>query len=143
MSVKGNRQCHPASKYSEEVTKFIDEYDGEAKEMMLKMRAIIHSCNDEISEKISWQMPTFVYHGNLVHFCPAKKHMGFYPTPSAITEFADRLSNYHTSKGAVQFPYNSILPEDLIKDMVNFGLKENAELAQENKKKRCCSKSKE
>ena len=41
----------------------------------------------EILSKISYQMPTFFYNGNLVHFAAFKNHIGFYPAPSGIVEF--------------------------------------------------------
>ncbi|WP_187768206.1 hypothetical protein [Paenibacillus sp. PL91] len=36
----------------------------------------------EATEKIGYQMPTFVLHGNLVHFVAYKRQIGFYPAPS-------------------------------------------------------------
>jgi len=32
-------------------------------------------------------MPTFVLHGNLVHFAAFKNHIGFYPVPTGIEAF--------------------------------------------------------
>lgn len=77
-------------------------------------------------ERISYGMPTF-YHGkNILHFAAAKNHLGFYPTPGPIEQFASELTGYKTSKGAVQFPYTKPLPEDLIRQMIAFRLTEMA-----------------
>lgn len=78
----------------------------------------------EAEEKLSYGMPTFYLHENVVHFAPAKNHLGFYPTPSAITAFKEQLQNYKTSKGAIQLPYNQPLPVDLIEAIVLFRKKE-------------------
>ena len=88
------------------------------------MRELIHSCSPEITEKISWGMPTFVLNGNLVHFSGEKRHLGFHPAPSAIEAFRDRLAPYRYSKGTVQFPYEKPMPYDLIREMVEFRVRE-------------------
>lgn len=107
------------------VEEYIAQYDGQVRERLEKLRALILSCSPEITEKISWGMPTFVLHGNLVHFAAAKQHIGFYPTPSAIETFADRLAKFQCSKGAVQLPNHKPMPYDLIRDMVLFRVQEN------------------
>jgi uncharacterized protein YdhG (YjbR/CyaY superfamily) len=92
---------------------------------MEKMRKAIKEEAPQATEAISYQMPTFKLNGNLVHFAAYKKHIGFYPTPSAIEAFREKLSSYKTSKGAIQFPIDKSLPIDLIKDMVKYRVKEN------------------
>ena len=77
------------------------------------------------TEKISWAMPTFYLNGNLVHFAYAKKHVGFYPGANGVASFLDQLTEYKTSKGAIQFPYDKPLPKELIQDIVKFRIKEN------------------
>jgi uncharacterized protein YdhG (YjbR/CyaY superfamily) len=74
---------------------------------------------------MSDQMPTFYLNGNLVHFAAFKSHIGVYPTPSAIVEFAEELKKYKTSKGAVQFPLDEPLPLKLVTRIVKFRVREN------------------
>lgn len=107
------------------VDAYIAEHDGEVRERLEKLRALILGCSPGITEKISWGMPTFVLNGNLVHFSAAKRHIGFYPTPSAIEAFAPKLVDYKFSKGAVQFPNNKPIPYDLVREMVQFRVSEN------------------
>lgn len=107
------------------VDAYIAEYSGEIRERLEKLRSLILNCSPDITEKISWGMPTFVLNGDLVHFSAAKRHIGFYPTPSAIEAFAARLSDYKYSKGAVQFPNNKPIPYELIDEMVRFRVREN------------------
>jgi uncharacterized protein YdhG (YjbR/CyaY superfamily) len=61
----------------------------------------------------------------LVFFAAFKNHIGFYPTPSAIEAFKEKLSGYEVSKGTVRFPLNEPIPFDLVKEMVRFRVKEN------------------
>jgi uncharacterized protein YdhG (YjbR/CyaY superfamily) len=46
----------------------------------------------------------------LVTFAVFKKHIGFYPMPSAIKAFAKELAEYKTAEGSVQFPHDKPLP---------------------------------
>ena len=107
----------------------IEEYINKAeKDQQPKLKEIYQVIKEtvppETKEKISYQMPTFYLKENLVHFGAMKKHIGFYPTPSAMEAFEKQLKDYKTSKGAVQFPYDQDLPIDLIKEMVRFRLQE-------------------
>lgn len=99
-----------------------------------ELRAVIKAAAPEAEEKISYQMPTFFLHGNLVHFAVHKSHIGFYPAPSGIENFKQELSPYHSSKGAVQFPIDQPLPLELVSKIVKFRVAENQRLAQEKRK---------
>ena len=78
----------------------------------------------DAEEAIKYQIPTFVLHGNLVHFAAFQNHIGFYPTPSAISAFRSDLRNYRSAKGSVQFPLDTSVPFELIKKMVAFRVKQ-------------------
>jgi uncharacterized protein YdhG (YjbR/CyaY superfamily) len=71
-------------------------------------------------------MPTFYFHGNLVHFAAYKNHIGFYPAPSAIVAFKKELALYVTSKGAIQFPLDKPIPYELVTKIVRFRVAENS-----------------
>ncbi len=111
--------------------KSIDEYIAMFPEntriVLRQLRVAIREAAPQAREAISYQMPTFKLNGNLVHFAAHKNHIGFYPTPSAIEAFKNRLSSYKTSKGAVQFPLNESLPLELVKEMVRFRVKQNSD----------------
>jgi len=113
--------------------KTIDEYiqscPEDSRPRLNELRGLIHSASPEpLAEKISWGMPTFVLKRNLVHFALHKNHIGFYPGASGVENFANELSGYKCSKGAIQFPHKAPLPADLIARIVRFRVKENAEL---------------
>ena len=93
------------------------------------LRAVIRKAAPEAIEKISYGMPTFYFHGNLVHFAACKNHIGFYPTSSGIAEFAGELKGCKTSKGAVQFPLDLPLPSEVIRKIVEFRVRENKQKA--------------
>jgi uncharacterized protein YdhG (YjbR/CyaY superfamily) len=111
--------------------KTIDDYiagfPSDVQATLQKMRAIIRKAAPEATETIKYQIPTFVLHGNLVHFAAFPKHIGFYPTPSAITAFRAELKNYVSAKGSVQFPLDQPVPFALVKRMVAYRVKETRE----------------
>jgi uncharacterized protein YdhG (YjbR/CyaY superfamily) len=78
-----------------------------------------------VEETISYQMPTYRYYGNLVHFAAHSHHIGFYPGPDGIEAFKDRFSGLKYSKGAVQFDIDKPIPYDLIGEIVMYRLQEN------------------
>ncbi|AIQ46319.1 hypothetical protein R70723_10855 [Paenibacillus sp. FSL R7-0273] len=111
----------------------IDDYIGQAapevRELLQNIRKVIHEAAPEATEKISYQMPTFYLHGNLVHYAAFKKHIGFYPAPQGIEAFKDELSVYKGAKGSVQFPLDQPMPYDLITRIVKYRAAENIEKA--------------
>jgi uncharacterized protein YdhG (YjbR/CyaY superfamily) len=104
---------------------YIALFPPEIQTRLESLRRAIRETAPEAGEKISYNMPTYTLNGNLVHFAAHKTHIGFYPAPSGIETFKDKLSEYKSSKGAVQFPYNKPLPYDLIKEIVAFRVSEN------------------
>jgi uncharacterized protein YdhG (YjbR/CyaY superfamily) len=110
------------------IDEYISNFKPEVQEILQNIRMIVHELAPEATEKISYQMPTFVLNGNLVYFAAFEKHIGFYPTPSGILEFSDELAKYKSGKGSAQFPLDKTIPYDLIKKMVRFRITENQHL---------------
>ena len=108
------------------IDEYIAQFPPEIQEKLQSLRKVIKDTAPDAGEKISWQMPTFTLNGNLVHFAAHKSHIGFYPGPSGIEVFKQKLTDYYKySKGAVQFPYSNPLPFDLIREIVGFRVSEN------------------
>ncbi len=119
------------------IDEYIAQFSPEIQSVMQTVRQAIREAAPQASEKISWQMPTFYLHGNLVHFAGNKSHLGLYPGASGVERFLPELTEYKTSKGAIQFPYVKPMPLDLIQKIVKFRVAENEAWAAEkaNKKK--------
>ncbi len=118
------------------IDEYIAAFPEEIRARLEEVRAAIRDAAPEAAERISYQMPTFALHGNLVHFAAHRNHLGFYPTPSGIEAFRDELSGYETSKGAVQFPLSEPIPLDLISRIVRFRVNENVSRAAKSGKKK-------
>ncbi|HBO74444.1 MAG TPA: hypothetical protein DD653_07110, partial [Marinilabiliales bacterium] len=62
-----------------EVDTYISAFPPEVQALLEQVRATIKQNAPDAEEIISYQMPTYVYHGNLVYFAGYKNHIGFYP----------------------------------------------------------------
>lgn len=111
-----------------QVDEYIFGFSEDRQKRLQEIRKIIMKYAGEATEKISWGMPTFYLHGNLVHFAMNKNHIGFYPGASGVENFLDRLGDFKHSKGAIQFPLSEEFPKELIRDIVQFRVKENMDL---------------
>ena len=112
------------------IDEYIATFPEDTQKILKELRKTIKAAAPKAEEKISYQMPTFALHGNLVHFAAFKNHIGFYPTPSGIQEFKDELSKYEGAKGSVQFPIDKPLPLKLISKIVKFRVAENIKNAE-------------
>jgi uncharacterized protein YdhG (YjbR/CyaY superfamily) len=120
----------------ETIDEYILQFPPEVQETLKTLRKVIKEAAPSAGEKISYQMPTFVLHGNLVHFAAYKNHIGFYPTPSGTDAFKQELSEYKQGKGSIQFPIEKPLPFELISRMVKFRVAENVKHAEDKLKKK-------
>jgi uncharacterized protein YdhG (YjbR/CyaY superfamily) len=107
------------------IDEYIAAFPEETQRLLELIRTTIRASAPEAEEKISYQMPTFYFKGNLVHFAAWKYHIGFYPTPSGTLEFREKLSKYEGGKGSVKFPIDKPLPLELIREIVKFRVAEN------------------
>ena len=113
-------RSHPAANIDE----YIAGFPKDIQEMLEAIRATIKKAAPEAEEAIKYAMPTFVLNGsNLVHFAAFTNHIGFYPAPTGIAEFAKELSAYKGGKGSVQFPLDRPMPLTLINKIVKFRVK--------------------
>ena len=108
------------------VDRYIEAQPEHVRERLTELRRTIARAAPQASEKISYGVPTFDFHGNLVHYAAFRNHIGFYPTPSGIEAFEKELQHYRHAKGSVQLPMAEPLPLDLIARIVQFRVKENA-----------------
>ncbi len=104
---------------------YIAPFPPEVQAILQQIRATIHAAAPEAQETINYQIPTFTLRGrNLVHFAAFQNHIGFYPTPSGMAHFWDKLAGYKRAKGSVQFPLAGPMPYELIGEMTRFRVDE-------------------
>ena len=112
---------------NETIDAYISSYDEVVQPILKELRRVIKEEAPDATEKISYQMPTFYLNGNLVHFAVQKNHIGFYPAPSGVAAFKEELTEYKTSKGAIQFPLTKPIPYELVRRIVRYRVEEARE----------------
>jgi uncharacterized protein YdhG (YjbR/CyaY superfamily) len=109
------------------IAEYINAAPKEAQKKLREMRACIRKAAPKAKESLKWGMPAFSYRRILVTFAAFKHHIGFYPTPSAVSAFAKDLSKFATARGSIQFPLEKPLPLPLIRKITAFRVRESIE----------------
>ena len=104
------------------IDEYLNGYEGGIRKRMEMLRELILRCSPDITEKISWGMPTFCLNGNLIHFAAFKNHIGIYPgaLENLPTDLTERLAAYKVSKGAIQLPLDKPIDYELIADIARW-----------------------
>src|SRR5687768_350268 len=109
--------------------KDIDDYINScpegARAALQTLRETIQEEAPEAVEAIKYNMPTFVYNGNLFSFAANKKHIGLHASSAEMEEAIEGLSAYRSGKGTLQFALDQPLPLPLIRQIVQFRVKEH------------------
>ena len=121
---------------AKDIDAYIAGFPNDVRAVLERIRMTIRKAAPEAEETISYQIPTFTLHGNLVHFAAFKNHIGLYPAPRGNETFTDELSAYEGGKGTVRFPLDKPIPLALITKIVKFRVKKNLERAKAKGKKR-------
>jgi uncharacterized protein YdhG (YjbR/CyaY superfamily) len=116
------------------IDEYIVSFSPEVQSILEKIRSTIRKAAPEAVEKISYQIPTFVLMGNLVHFAAFKKHIGLYPPVKGDEKLKAEISRYQGEKGNLKFPLDEPIPYALISRIVKFRVKEQLERAESKRR---------
>jgi uncharacterized protein YdhG (YjbR/CyaY superfamily) len=106
------------------VSEYISAAPKEARPKLRELRALIAAAAPGATQSLKWSMPAFSQARILVTFAAFKRHIGFFPTPSAIREFKKDLAGFQTSAGTVRLPLDRPLPRALITRITKFRVQE-------------------
>jgi uncharacterized protein YdhG (YjbR/CyaY superfamily) len=108
------------------IDEYIAEFPPETQKVLEELRALVRATAPDVTEKISYGIPTFDLNGHyLVYFAGWKKHIGFYPVTVGVAEaLKEELKPHKPGKGSVQFPLGQPMPTDLIRRIVEFRVDE-------------------
>ena len=120
---KKENQNHSCGDKIAGVDEYISEQSDEIKPILTKVRDTIRNAAPNAEERISWNMPTYWQKENLIHFAAHKNHLGIHPGYVERLPFQEKLAGYKTSKGAIQFPYNTAIDYELIADITRWRVK--------------------
>lgn len=117
---KNTYQDHYCGEPPKTIDAYIEAQQESVQPFLKQVRAVLRTALPGAQERISWRMPTFWSKHNIIHFAAFKKHIGLYPGDKAVKYFSNRLTEYKTSKGAVQFQYVESLPLELIAEIAKW-----------------------
>ena len=84
-----------------------------------RIRKIVNAVVPEVTETISYGIPTFKYKDKyLIGFYVYKNHISLFPTAEPINALKSKLGKYKLSKGTIQFTLDNIIPETLIRSLL-------------------------
>jgi uncharacterized protein YdhG (YjbR/CyaY superfamily) len=110
----------------ENVDEYIASFPEDIQKILTRIRNIILRYAPDAEESITYKMPSYKTFGKpLIYFAGFKNHIGLYATPSGHSEFKNELAKFKHGKGSVQFPIDKPIPYDLIRQIVEFRVREN------------------
>lgn len=109
-----------------EVDAYLDGVPEPQRSTLEVVRARLQAQLPQAEEVISYGVPAFAVHGTAIAgYSAAKKHCSYLPmSGSVLSGMADVLGGYQWSKGALRFPVDDPLPEELIAALVRARLAE-------------------
>lgn len=102
--------------------------------LLEKIRQTIRALVPEAKEVISYQMPAFRLNKVFIFYAGFKNHYSIF-VPGITGEFKDELAGYKTSKATINIPFDKPLPAALLKKIVKFAARRDADEAEKKKKK--------
>jgi uncharacterized protein YdhG (YjbR/CyaY superfamily) len=109
--------------------------------LLEKIRQTIRTLTPEAKEVISYQMPAFRLNKVFIFYAGFKNHISIF-VPGITGEFKDELAGYKTSKATINIPFDKPLPAALLKKIVKFAAKRDADEAEKKKNKKPTKKKK-
>jgi len=117
-----------ASKRPTTIPEYIEAAPREGQPHLRRLYAILKSVAPKAEEIIKWGNPFFVEPRFLFAFSAHKAHCNFSATTAALEPFRKELEKYKiTDAGLLQLPYNQPLPEDLIRKIAKYRLRNMGE----------------
>src|SRR4029078_6251378 len=85
-----------------------------------RLCGILKGVAREAEAGIKWGTPFFVEPRFVFAFSAHKAHCNFAPTAAALERFRKELAKHKTTKNFLQIPYDQPLPEDLVRKIAEY-----------------------
>ena len=113
-----------ASKRPTTIAEYIRAAPREGQPHLRRLHAILKRVAPQAKGTIKWGTPFFVEPRFLFAFSAHKAHISFAPMASGLQPFRKQLKKHKTTKNFLQIPYDQPLPEDLIRRIAAYRLRE-------------------
>ena len=111
---------------AKDVDAYLASTSKEQRAALDNLRAAIKAAAPKAEEVISYQIPTYKYHGPLVHFVARESYCSFIAVSKTVLEkFKVELASFDTSGTTIHFMVENPLPAALVKKIVKARVAEN------------------
>jgi uncharacterized protein YdhG (YjbR/CyaY superfamily) len=93
--------------------------------ILRKLRTTIRRAVPQATECISYRMPAYKLHGDLMYFSAFKQHVGVFPPVRGTPELMKAVGPYAGPKGNLKFPLAKPIPFALIARIAKQRAKDN------------------
>ncbi len=111
----------------ETVENYIAEAPEDVREKLRLLRRTILEAVPQANERISYNMPFYEYHGRLVYFNVAKRHISLFIPSPIIDEHREDLAGYHAVQATIHLPRDQEIPVSLVQKLVKARAAKNDE----------------
>ena len=112
-----------SGKHPTTIAAYIRAAPREGQPHLRRLYAILKRVAPAAQEAIKWGTPFFVEPRFLFAFSAHKAHCNFAPTAAALEAFRKELEKHKTTKRFLQIPYNKPLPQDLVRKIAEYSLR--------------------
>jgi uncharacterized protein YdhG (YjbR/CyaY superfamily) len=118
----GERKSVPAG----DVDAYLSSVPPDLRTALENLRQAIKAAAPQAEELISYRIPTYKYHGPLVHFVARQSYGSFVVVSKPILDmFKSELESYDTSGTTIHFTAEHPLPAALVERIVQARVEEN------------------
>jgi uncharacterized protein YdhG (YjbR/CyaY superfamily) len=111
---------------AKDVDAYLAAAPKELRAALENLRAAIKAAAPKAEEVISYQIPTYKYHGPVVHFVARASYCSFIAASKTVLEkFKGELEEFDTSGTTIHFTVEKPLPAALVKKIVKARIAEN------------------
>jgi uncharacterized protein YdhG (YjbR/CyaY superfamily) len=106
---------------------YLEGFAGLARKLLEQLHALAREAVPAASEAIKWGHPAWVHPSGTILFVISghAKHANFTFTPSTREAFDSELGDLETGKGTVKLPYGRPVPDDLLRRMIAYRVREH------------------
>ena len=105
---------------AEEIDRYLSEIEEPKRATLQRLRQSILKVIPEAEQGVSYGMPAFRVKGKVVAgFAAFKNHLTYVPhSGSVLGKLSGDLAGYSMSKGALRFPIDEPLPDELVEKLI-------------------------
>ncbi|MFN8215696.1 MAG: DUF1801 domain-containing protein [Solirubrobacterales bacterium] len=105
---------------AEQVDSYLRDLEEPKRTTLQELRRTILEIVPDAEEGISYRVPAFRLHGQVIAgFAAFKNHVSYLPfSGSVLSRLADQLDGYTMTKSSLHFPIDRPLPKALVKRLI-------------------------